>query len=121
MNHDLVFLSGLPRSGSTILTSLLNQHNDLHATTTSPVLGMILNFGVNWEGQVVHQVEDKNEQQKKDMQKSMLLNAHSHFDKPMVVDKNRGWPKSIKLLEEFLGKKPKIIKSEEHTSELQSH
>ena len=66
MNHELVFLSGLPRSGSTILTSLLNQHPNIHATTTSPVLGMILNFGNNWENQVIHQIQDKNQNQKLD-------------------------------------------------------
>lgn len=109
MNHELVFLSGLPRSGSTVLTSLLNQHPEMYATTTSPVMGMITNFGVNWEGQVIHQIEDKNDQQKKDMQRSMLSSAHSHFDKPIIIDKNRGWPLKIKLLEELLGKKPKII------------
>jgi sulfotransferase len=109
MEHELVFLSGLPRSGSTVLSSLLNQHPKIYATTTSPVLGMILNFGGNWENQVVHQIEDKSEQQKTDMQRSMLLSAHSHFNKPIIVDKNRGWPRHVKLLEKLLGKKPKII------------
>jgi sulfotransferase len=109
MEHELVFLSGLPRSGSTILSSLLNQHPKIHATTTSPVLGMILNFGGNWENQVIHQIEDKNENQKLDMQRSMLQSAHAHFNKPIIVDKNRGWPSNIKLLEQLLGKKPKII------------
>lgn len=109
MNHELVFLSGLPRSGSTILTSLLNQHPKIHATTTSPVLGMILNFGFNWENQVIHQIEDRNENQKLDMQRSMLQSAHAHFNKPIIVDKNRGWPAHIELVQKLTGKKPKII------------
>lgn len=109
MDHELILLSGLPRSGSTVLTSLLNQHPEVHATTTSPVLGMVLNFGANWENQVQHQVEDRNEQQKLDMQREMLLSAHDHFNKPYVVDKNRGWPMHIKLVEELLGYSPKVI------------
>ena len=109
MNHELVMLSGLPRSGSTILTSLLNQHPKLYATTTSPVLGMVLNFHGNWEPQTEHQVKDKNEQQRKDMDAAMIRAAHAYLNKPIVIDKNRGWPKNGKLLTELLGKQPKMI------------
>ena len=35
------FLSGLPRSGSTLITSLLNQNPQIHASTNSPVLDTI--------------------------------------------------------------------------------
>jgi sulfotransferase len=109
MNHELVMLSGLPRSGSTVLTSLLNQHPKLYATTTSPVLGMVLNFYNNWEPQTQTMVEDKNEQQRKDMVSAMIRAAHSYLNKPIIIDKNRGWPKSGKLLSELLGKQPKMI------------
>jgi len=109
MNHELVVLSGLPRSGSTILTSLLNQHPKLYATTTSPVLGMILNFYNHWEPQTVAQLQDKNEKQRMNMVAAMVRAAHEHVEKPMVIDKNRGWPKSGKLLTELLGKQPKMV------------
>ena len=109
MTHELVMLSGLPRSGSTILTSLLNQHPKIYATTTSPVIGMVTNFYHNWEPQTIAQVKDKNEQQRKDMVSAMIRVAHSHFKKDIVIDKNRGWPKSLKLYEELMDTKPKII------------
>jgi sulfotransferase len=109
MSHELVMLSGLPRSGSTILTSLLNQHPKLYATTTSPVLGMVLNFYNNWEPQTVHLKEDKNEKQRANMVAAMIRAAHEHIDKPIVIDKNRGWAKSGKLLTELLGKQPKML------------
>lgn len=109
MQHELVFLSGLPRSGSTVLTSLLNQHPDLYATTTSPVLGMIINFYNNWEPQTITQLKDKNEQQRDDMVSGLLKNAHAHFNKPIIIDKCRGWPREMKLLEKLLGKKSKFI------------
>ena len=109
MTHELVVLSGLPRSGSTILTSLLNQHPKLYATTTSPVLGMVLNFYNNWEPQTKTMMEDKNVQQRQDMVSSMLKSAHSYINKPIVIDKNRGWPKSVKLVSELLGKPLKMI------------
>jgi sulfotransferase len=109
MQHELVLLSGLPRSGSTILTSLLNQHTQIKATTTSPVLSMILNFYTNWESHTTAQESDKNTQQRKDMTRAMIESAHKHFNSPIVVDKNRGWPKSSKLLTELLDNQPKYI------------
>jgi hypothetical protein len=33
----LYFLGGLPRSGSTLLGSLLNQHSDIYVSPTSPL------------------------------------------------------------------------------------
>jgi sulfotransferase len=109
MTHELVMLSGLPRSGSTLLTSLLNQHPKLYATTTSPVLGMVLNFHNNWEPQTQIMVEDKSEQQRKDMVAALIRAAHLYLNKSIIVDKNRGWAKSGKLLTEVLGEQPKMI------------
>lgn len=109
MNHELVVLSGLPRSGSTVLTSLLNQHPKLYATTTSPVLGMVTNFYHNWEPQTVTQLKDKDVRQRTNMVTAMIRAAHEHIDKPIVIDKNRGWPKMGKLLTEILGEQPKMI------------
>lgn len=109
MNHELVVLSGLPRSGSTVLTSLLNQHPKLYATTTSPVLGMVTNFYHNWEPQTVTQLKDKDVRQRANMVTAMIRAAHEHIDKPIVIDKNRGWPKMGKLLTEILGEQPKMI------------
>lgn len=109
MDHELVLLSGLPRSGSTILTSLLNQHPNIKATTTSPVISMVLNFYNNWESQTTAQESDKNQQQQKDMTAAMIKAAHNHFNSPIIVDKNRGWPKNTRLLTELLGKTPKYI------------
>jgi len=37
----LFFLSGLPRSGSTLLGSILSQHPELQATPTSPLADLL--------------------------------------------------------------------------------
>ena len=37
----LYFLSGLPRSGSTLLGSILSQHSKLQATPTSPLADLL--------------------------------------------------------------------------------
>ena len=35
MNKTLHFLSGIPRSGSTVLAAILNQNPETHVSTTS--------------------------------------------------------------------------------------
>ena len=38
----IYFLSGLPRSGSTVLAAILSQHPSLHASSTSGLLDMLV-------------------------------------------------------------------------------
>jgi hypothetical protein len=70
---------------------------------------MVLNFYSNWESQTQAQVEDKNEKQRANMVAALIGAAHTHVDKPSVIDKNRGWPKNGKLFAELFGKQPKMI------------
>jgi len=44
----LFFLSGLPRSGSTLLGSLLNQHPEIYATPTSPLADLLCLLDTNF-------------------------------------------------------------------------
>ena len=48
MNKNFVMLSGLPRSGSQVLSSMLNQHPEIYASTTSPVADLIGLIGEQW-------------------------------------------------------------------------
>ncbi len=41
MQYGLHFISGLPRSGSTLLAAILRQNPALHAGITSPVGSMV--------------------------------------------------------------------------------
>ena len=45
----LKFLAGIPRSGSTLLTSLLNQRPDTYASNTSNLADMLRTFEHLWE------------------------------------------------------------------------
>ena len=46
--EKIYFLSGLPRSGSTVLAALLQQHPDMHTTATSSLLHLILGTLKAW-------------------------------------------------------------------------
>lgn len=42
-------ITGTPRSGTTILTAMLNQHPDLYVPFTSPMVNLLWNMYLNWE------------------------------------------------------------------------
>ena len=105
---QFVMLSGLPRSGSSVLCSMLNQHPDIYASTTSPVIDLIEILNQNWQAISAALVTpDKN--QYPNMIKGICYGAYEHIDKPVIIDKNRLWPRHGKLMPETLGHKPKII------------
>ena len=62
----LYFLSGLPRSGSTVLAGILNQHPDVHASSTSGLLDMLVGTLRAWSSSlsVKASTMDNEEQEK---------------------------------------------------------
>ena len=52
MIKKLNFLAGIPRSGSTLLTSLLNQRPDTYASNTSNLADMLVAFEKLWQTNV---------------------------------------------------------------------
>lgn len=108
MNKQFVMLSGIPRSGSTLLSSVLNQHPLITATTTSPVSELLLIFENNWP-HLEKALLNPHPDQYKNIVRGIIDNAYLHEESDVIVDKNRIWPKIAKLLSESLGQKPKII------------
>jgi len=87
-------LGGLPRSGSTLLAALLNQHPSIYVTTTSPLLDQIVANQDIWHGlQTVkaNPVPD----QLTNITRRMIDGMWSHINKPIIVDNNRGWGKNM--------------------------
>jgi sulfotransferase len=51
------FLSGLPRSGSTVLAAILNQHPDMHTSSTSGLLDMMFGTFQAWKQSLSSQAD----------------------------------------------------------------
>ena len=108
MNKSFIMLSGIPRSGSQVLSSMLNQHPLIYASTTSPVVDLLDIINNNW-GNLSAALVNKHPDQLGNIIKGMIDGAYKHVDKSVIIDKNRIWPKYGKLLEQSFGQKPKII------------
>ena len=104
----MYFLSGLPRSGSTVLAALLNQRNDVHVTPTS---GLIDTFGSvvqSWENNPVTKAQN---QTKEHLYETLRKLIPVRDDGKITVDKSRGWvaPQIQNTMSEVLGSPMRIV------------
>ncbi len=111
MNKTLHFLSGLPRSGSTVLAAILNQNPMCHVSTTSALGAALDGLATAW-----HQdnLLVKNDPERKKLAHTMrgVIDAfYEEVPKSVIVDKSRNWPVPIimQAMGQVLGRKPKII------------
>jgi sulfotransferase len=115
----LFFLSGLPRSGSTLLGSILSQHPKLQATPTSPLADLLCWIDEGFSKLDLQYTYDK-QQIQYNTYNSILENFYNHIEKPCVLDKHRGWCKNVSSIEKFLHQTPKIIATNRRISEVLS-
>ena len=103
------FLAGLPRTGSTVLGTLLSQHPDLHSTRTSVVrdqLNSVKKFALGESP--YYDVKDP-ESPCWAMMRGMLYGAHEHVTKEVVVEKDRGWSGDVELIRKLTRCEPLIL------------
>lgn len=110
MKKTLHFISGLPRSGSTLLCNLLAQNPRFHATTTSGILDVMLLVRNQWDKLPEFQAT-RNEAGKLRALTGILRGYHDEDEqpRPVVFDKSRGWLGFLEMAEAVLGRKAKVL------------
>jgi len=84
------FISGLPRSGSTLLSAILRQNPRFHAGMTSPVGALVSGVLAQVSaGSEFSQVVDTAQRQR--IMKAMFDAYYADIEKPIVFDTNRMW------------------------------
>jgi sulfotransferase len=102
------FLSGLPRSGSTLLGSIIAQNKDFTVSPTSPILDLLcatndifkrlyIQYTFDWEIKTTN------------VYSSIIEGYFKDVSTPYVLDKHRGYPKNIVPLKMFFSPEPKIL------------
>ena len=103
-------ISGMPRSGSTLLCNMLNMNEKFHATPTSPLLDMITNTRSVFSHNPTFKSHNRLDEMENIKMAIKGLIEGFYFDKEIVFDKNRGWANKLGLIDEILGhKETKII------------
>jgi len=90
------FISGLPRSGSTLLSGILKQNPDFYADIASPVQGLTENsIDVITSGENNLNIT---EDQRKNLMYGVFDGYYKHIEKPVIFDSCRGWTKKTPFL-----------------------
>lgn len=106
---NFYFISGLPRSGSTLLCNILAQNNNIFVSkSTSGCHDILFNVRNQWDKLIEHQAEGVDYNQLKRVLQNILNSYHS-TNKNIIIDKGRGWLSIIEMMEFILGYVPKII------------
>jgi len=110
MTKTYHFMAGLPRSGSTVLSALLNQHPDLYASPQTDLLDLLFTLETripnlqSFQAGLLFSSYDN-------VIKNLADNFYDPISKPVVVDKNRGWgtPYNWDNLSPYLNANGKVI------------
>lgn len=108
----MFFLSGLPRTGSTLLSSILSQNPNIHAEGNSAVCQLMWDMQVSFETNSKEQISCMNKEYLQDEIISKIPNMYyNKVNRPIIVDKSRAWAKqpNIELILRYITKKPKIL------------
>ena len=109
MIKQFVALSGLPRTGSTLLSAILSQNPEIHAEGNSAVCQLM------WDMQqsVVNseQIKASNKDVLNALVKPIPHTYYADVIKPIVVDKCRSWtlPTNMQMLNQYFNSAPKVI------------
>lgn len=110
MNTDktFYFMAGLPRSGSTLLSTLLNQNPRFYSGPSSPVVATMLTLEQAFSQDELFLGYPKVEIAK-NIIASILPQYYSDIDKPVIFDKNRSWVSRMNYISGYFDIVPKVI------------
>jgi len=92
MKKTLHFLSGIPRSGSTVLAAILNQNPETHVSTTSGLVHALDGLANTWHSAGLLNENDPDRNKLAQTMRGMIDAFYEDTDKPVIIDKSRGWP-----------------------------
>lgn len=101
MPTKLHFISGLPRSGSTLLAGILRQNPRFHAAMSSPVASLV-NGALEQMGAGSESYSFFDEQKRKRICKALIDAYYADKNHPVIFDTNRHWTARLHQLVELV-------------------
>ena len=103
------FLVGLPRSGNTLLSSILNQNPKVSVTANSIVPDILWNLDCERENSLTFK-NFPDHSSYNDLMSSIFDSYYKNWNSNIIIDRsNWGSPNNLKLLEKYCPNKPKFI------------
>ena len=101
-------MAGLPRSGSTLLSTLLNQNPRIYSGPSSPVLGTMYATHENFIGNELYTGYPKPDSVNKIIG-SIIENWYDDVEQEVIIDKNRAWCARVPFIEGYIKQEAKVI------------
>lgn len=101
MPTKLHFISGLPRSGSTLLAGILRQNSRFYAAMSSPVAGLV-NGALEQMGASSESYSFFDEQKRKRICRALMDAYYDDKTHPIIFDTNRHWTARLHQLAELV-------------------
>jgi sulfotransferase len=110
MKKKYHFLAGLPRSGNTLLSAILNQNPDIYSSPLSPLSTTMFE---TWQGfKIEHNVRNnENRERTARLISSMPDTFYSDIQKPIIFDREKAWgtPENLNIIRSHITSTPKIL------------
>lgn len=107
----MIFLGGLPRSGNTVLSGILNQNPSIYCSPLSPLRDVLVALH-SQRGNFVETIrsESMGERYFSNLA-TYAYSFHNNQEKAIVIDRNKLWgdQHSLPLMNMFFGPSPKLI------------
>tara|TARA_B100000287_G_scaffold192091_1_gene181254 strand:- start:224 stop:547 length:324 start_codon:yes stop_codon:yes gene_type:complete len=107
MDKTFYFMAGLPRAGSTLLSTLLNQNPRFYSGPSSPVLGAMYSVHENFLENELYTGYPKPDQVN-EIVGSVIRHWYSDVEEEVIIDKNRAWPARVPFIEGYIGQEARL-------------
>src|ERR1035437_4192885 len=109
-NKHFVFVSGLPRSGSTLLQNILAQNPRHYVTPTSGIIDILVNIRNQWTQNSAFKAlpPKQSEELLHNVLRYALEGYFAHTDKQVCFDKSRGWLEYMEMAAAIVGTQDKV-------------
>ena len=103
--RKLVFLCGLPRSGTTLLANLLSQNPAIYATASSGLMDTLRVIRDVCDSNPFYKAMDHDEceARKRDLLRGAIQGYFAHAEGKVCFDKSRGWPTMFEMASWLVG------------------
>ena len=101
-------MAGLPRSGSTLLKSILDQNPKIHANPVSPVMELMYHTE-EYLKQSEQYLGYPKPQNAYKIISSFIENYYYEREEDIIIDHCRAWPNNIERIKTYITPNPKII------------
>ena len=105
------FLAGLPRSGNTLLSALLNQHPSIYSSPLSPVPFLLYNNHQEVINSEMYARNEENQIRCKRVIENIIKTFYQDVQKPIIIDRDKAWgtPANLEMIKKYITDTPKII------------